>query len=115
MRRGDVYLVNLDPVVGAEAATTRPAIVVSNDIANQTAVRRGRGVVTVVPVTSNVERIYSFQVGLPPGGTGLAVASKAQAEQVRSVDVARLSRRLGALSPDLLGRLEAAVRLHLTL
>ena len=62
MRRGEIRVVNLDPVVGAEANKKRPAIIVSNDGANTTAARLGRGVLTVVPVTSNTERIHPFQV-----------------------------------------------------
>ena len=62
MRRGEVRLVDLEPVRGAEADKRRPAVIVSNDGANSTAQRLRRGVVTVVPVTSNVTRVYPFQV-----------------------------------------------------
>ena len=65
MRRGDIHLINLDPVVGSEAARTRPGVIVSNDGANTTAERLGRGVVTVVPVTSNIDNVYPFQTLLP--------------------------------------------------
>lgn len=59
MRRGEIRLVDLDPTSGAEANNKRrPAIVVSNDGANTTAQRLGRGVVTVVPVTSNTTNIH---------------------------------------------------------
>jgi mRNA interferase MazF len=116
MRRGEVWLVDLGAARGAEAAKPRPAVVVSNDSANQTASRLRRGVVTVVPMTSNVQRVRSFQVRLESGGTsGLRVPSKAQAEQVRSVAVQRLSRRLGTLPADTMGRVDAALRLHLAL
>ena len=57
MRRGEIRLVDLDPAQGAEANKRRPAVVVSNDGANATAERLGRGVITVVPVTSNVTRV----------------------------------------------------------
>ncbi len=70
MRRGDIVIVTLDPALGSETAKTRPAVVVSNDAANATATRLGRGVITVVPVTSNVSRVYPFQVLLPAGPTG---------------------------------------------
>ena len=60
-------------------------MIVSNDRANTTAERLGRGVVTVVPVTSNVERVFPFQTMLTAEATGLWVDAKAQAEQVRSV------------------------------
>jgi mRNA interferase MazF len=115
MRRGDVVLVNLDPVVGSEADKSRPAVIVSNDAANRTASRRGRGVVTVVPVTSNTARVYSFQIELPLGSSGLTVVSKAQAEQIRSIDVARVTRTLGALEPRLMAQLDDAITLHLAL
>ena len=67
MRRGEIRLVDLEPVRGAEANKTRPAVIVSNDGANATAQRLGRGVVTVVPVTSSTERVYPFQVLLRAG------------------------------------------------
>jgi mRNA interferase MazF len=111
-----VVLVDLDPATGSEAAKRRPAIVISNDAANRSAASRERGVVTVVPVTSNVTRIYPFQVRLSAdAGIGLAAESKAQAEQVRSIDVSRVTQRLGALPPALLRRLDEALRLHLDL
>jgi mRNA interferase MazF len=115
MRRGDVYLVNLDPSLGAETNKIRPAILVSNDAANATANRRGRGVVTVVPITSNTSRVYPFQVLISSGEAGLDRDSKAQAEQLRSVDAGRLGRRLGSLRPATLRQLDDAVRLHLAL
>ncbi|BEH01076.1 hypothetical protein brsh051_03570 [Brooklawnia propionicigenes] len=73
-------------------------MIVSNDNANATAARLGRGVVTVVPVTSNTTRVFPFQVLLPAAETGIHVDSKAQAEQVRSVSVERLGRVIGRLS-----------------
>ncbi|MGB7237966.1 MAG: type II toxin-antitoxin system PemK/MazF family toxin [Rhodococcus sp. (in: high G+C Gram-positive bacteria)] len=115
MRRREIRLVNLDPVIGSEAANTRPGVVVSNDGANTTAARLGRGVVTVVPVTSNIDRIYPVQVLLPAEETGLAVDSKAQAEQVRSVAVERVGRVVGTLGFDLMDQLDGALRLHLDL
>lgn len=84
MRRGEIRLVDLDPARGAEADNRRPAVIVSNDAANTTAADLGRGVLTVVPVTSNVRRVYPFQVLLPAGASGLSQDSKAQAEQVRA-------------------------------
>lgn len=115
MQRGEIWLVDLDPGRGAEATKRRPAVIVSNDGANLTAARLGRGVVTVVPVTSNVARIYPFQVLLPAGECGIATNSKAQAEQVRSVAVERLRERVGRLPAGLMAQLDEALRLHLAL
>lgn len=115
MRRGEIRIVDLDPTRGAEAAKRRPAVIVSNDGANITATRLGRGVVTVVPVTSNITRLYPFQVLFEATDTGLDRDSKAQAEQVRSIAVGRLGRRLGVVSPPLMAKLDEALRLHLAL
>jgi mRNA interferase MazF len=115
VRRGDIVMVSLDPVLGQEAAKTRPAVVISNDAANTTAARLGRGVITVVPVTSNVARIYPFQVLLAARETGLARDSKAQAEQVRSVAVQRIGARVGRLPIRVMTELDQALRVHLGL
>ena len=115
MRRGEIRLVNLDPVLGNEAAHTRPGVIVSNDGANTTAARLGRGVITLVPVTSNIDRVYPFQVLLPADETGLSSDSKAQAEQVRSVSIERLGPVVGRLEFELMDQLDDALRLHLEL
>jgi mRNA interferase MazF len=115
MRRGDIVVVSLGPVLGSEASKTRPAVVVSNDAANATAARLGRGVITVVPVTSNSSRIYPFQTLLPARQTGLARDSKAQAEQIRSVAVQRIGERVGRLPAALMSELDQALRVHLGL
>ena len=116
MRRGDLFLADLNPVIGSEAAKRRPVIVVSTSAANRGAMSRGQGVITVVPVTSNTARVYPFQVRLPADPMiGLTRDSKAQAEQIRSIDVARLTHQLGSLPPALLRRLDDALRLHLEL
>jgi mRNA interferase MazF len=115
MRRGDVRLVAFDPVRGAEADKTRPAVIVSNDGANTAAERLGRGVLTVVPVTSTTEHIYAFQVFLPAEESGLSRDSKVQAEQVRSVAVERIGRTIGTVPPALMTEVDAALCLHLAL
>lgn len=115
MLRGEVWQVDLDPVRGNEANKQRPAVIVSNDRANATATRLGRGVVTVVPVTSNVRKVYPFQVLLSAATSGLAVDSKAQAEQVRSIATQRLLGRIGRISAAELAHLDDALRLHLAL
>ena len=115
MLRGEIRLVDLDPVRGGEANKRRPAVIVSNDRANSIAARVGRGVVTVVPVTSNVDRIFPFQALLPATETGLRQDSKAQAEQVRSVAVERIGAVLGRAPADVMVHLDDALRLHLHL
>lgn len=115
MLRGDIYLADLDPAGGSEAAKRRPVVVVSNDGANATAALMPQGVVTVVPVTSNVSRVHPFQVLLPADEVGLGRVSKAQAEQVRSISVGRIGAHVGRLTPPLVEQLDSALRLHLSL
>ncbi|MCD2441306.1 type II toxin-antitoxin system PemK/MazF family toxin [Agromyces sp. SYSU K20354] len=120
MRRGDVVLVSLDPALPGEAAKLRPCVLVSNDGANGVPERLGRGVVTVVPITSNVSRVYpNFEVGvLEPdalSSMGLKVPSKVQASQLRAVSVARLSGAIGHCPAVVLVELDAAIRFHLSL
>jgi mRNA interferase MazF len=115
MRRGEVYLVNLEPFRGADANKARPGIVVSNNAANIAASRDGVGVIVVVPVSSNVNKVYPFQVLLSGNEGGLDRDSKAQTEQLRAVDVSRFGRRLGALQTATLRKVEDAIRLHLAL
>ena len=77
---------------------------------------RAAAVVTVVPLTSSVEQVYPFEVLLGASATGLSKDSKAMAQQVRTVDKARLNARAaGAVQADDMRRLDAALRLHLGL
>ena len=115
MRRGEIRLVDFDPGRGLEARKRRPAVIVSDDGANAVAARLGRGIITVLPVTSNVRRVYPFQVRLPAAATGLRKDSKAQAEQVRSVSVERLGERIGLVPAAIMLHVDEALRLHLAL
>lgn len=108
MQRGDIFRVALDPVVGSELGKTRPAVVVQNDLAN-----RNSPTVTIVPVSSNIERIYPFQVLLAAGEGGLEVDSKALCEQVRTLSKSRLVERLGTLPVSRMVEIRAALDRHL--
>jgi mRNA interferase MazF len=115
MRRGDIRIVDLEPVVGSEANKQRPAVIVSNDGANLTAARLGRGVLTIVPLTTSTARVHPFQILLEADAVGLREDCKAQAEQVRSVDVERIGARVGSVPAHLMDALDEALRLHLAL
>jgi len=108
IRRGDVFLVNLNPVVGSEVGKTRPAIVVQNDLAN-----RSSPTITIIPVSSSTERVFPFQVRLSAGEGGLSQESKALCEQIRTVSRDRLLERLGRLSQERLDDIRAALDRHL--
>jgi mRNA interferase MazF len=115
MRRGELYLADLDPIRGSEANKARPIVVVSHDALNKVVSQRGRGVITVVPLSGNVSRVFSFQVFLSAEVTGLSHDSKAQAEQIRALAFERFLEPLGVLPERYLRQLEAALRLHLAL
>ncbi len=115
MRRGQVWLVDLDPARAGEANKARPCVIVSNDGSNAAVARSGEGVVTVAPITGNTARVWPFQVFLPADASPLDRDSKVQAEQVRAVAGARFVRVLGALSEPLMAKVDDALRLHLSL
>lgn len=115
MRRGDIHIVDFEPALGSEANDRRPAVIVSNDASNAAVVRFKRGVVTVIPLTSNIERVFPFHVVLAASRTGLRRDSKAQAEQIRAVSIERVGDRIGLVPYSLLAKLEEAIRIHLEL
>ena len=111
MRRGEIYFAALEPTRGSETQKTRPVVIVSNDVAN-----RASSLVTVVPMTSNTSRIFPFEVALSGVETGLGKDGKAMAQQVRTLDKARLSTmRRGVVPASKLEALDKALRLHLAL
>ncbi len=110
MRRGDVYWVNLDPVVGSEVGKKRPAVILQNDLANRTS-----PTVTVVPLSGSVKRVHPFQVRIAAGEAGLPEESKALCEQIRTVSRQRLLERIGTLGPERLHEIRTALDRHLWL
>ena len=110
VKRGYVYLVDLNPVKGAETGKVRPAVVVSNDINNKYA-----DTVTVVPITSNVKKVYPFEVFIPKGIANLSKDSKAKANQIRTIDKSRIKKEIGKLPDEIMKELELAIKIHLDL
>jgi len=111
MKRGEIYYANLDPTVGSETGRRRPVLIVSNDVNNRVSTT-----ITVLPITSNVSRVYPFEVLLEPEVGGLPKPSKAQAQQIRTIAKQRIQgEALGCLAGEIMDWLDAAIKLHLGL
>ena len=111
IKRGEIYLCALDPIIGKEIAKTRPAIVVSNNTGNKFS-----GTVTILPITSrNIDKIYPFEVRIEKGNGNLQKNSKVKADQIRTIDKSRCISLIGELGGDYLGKIEKAIRIHLAL
>ena len=106
--RGEIWLVDFEPARENEVNKTRPAIIITNNTANQFGTT-----LMVIPLTSNTNKIFPFQVLLPAEETGLDYDSKAQVEQMRAVGIARMQERLGKVDEVVLGQLENRIKLHL--
>jgi mRNA interferase MazF len=101
MTRGSVWWVEFDPSIGSEIHKTRPAVIVSNDKANQYLAR-----VVVVPLTSNVPRLYPGEALI----TVKEIKNKAMSDQIMSADKSRLRNKIGVLSEDDMLALESAMK-----
>lgn len=110
MRRGDLYLVNFEPSTPGEPARTRPAVILTNNLANETLPH-----LVVAPVTSNVSREYPFDVPLPAGSCGLSESSRVQLNYIRGLNRSRIGRYLGSLTTAQISELDGKLRVHLGL
>jgi mRNA interferase MazF len=108
MRKGEIWLINLDPTVGAEIRKTRPAVIVSEDAIGLLPLR------VIVPLTDWKDRYAAapWMVSLSPNAqNGLAKTSAADAFQIRSVSQERFVQRLGKLSSDQISQIIEAVQI----
>ena len=111
IKRGEIYLAALDPVMGREIAKTRPVLIVSNDKNNEFS-----GTVTILPLTSkNPLIIYPFEVLLSRGTANLPKDSKIKADQIRTLDKSRIIKNIGVLDKKDLDAIDKAMKIHMAL
>ena len=111
IKRGEIYLAALDPTLGREISKTRPVVIVSNDKNNAFS-----GTVTILPISSqNFDKVYPFEALLSKGTGNLPKDSKAKADQIRTIDRARIVKHIGALGGAEMKDIEKGIRLHLDL
>lgn len=108
MRKGETWLINLDPTIGAEIKKSRPAVIVSEDAIGVLPLR------VIVPLTDWKDRYriapWMVQVN-PDSNNGLNKQSAADAFQIRSVSQERIVRRLGEINPTKLHEILKAIQI----
>jgi mRNA interferase MazF len=110
-KRGEVYLVNFDPTIGAEIQKTRPALIVQNDVAN-----RHSPVTIVAAITSQISKpLYPTEVLITEGEGGLRKESVALLNQIPTIDKQRLVKRLGVLKAKTMVEVDRTMKLSLGL
>ncbi len=111
VKRGDIWIVDLDPTRGHEIKKMRPGVIVQNDFGNK------YGSLTIVaPITSQgLGKIYPFEVFIEGGTCGLEKNSKVLINHIRSVDKVRLIKKIGKIDEGLRERIDDAIRVSLGL
>jgi mRNA interferase MazF len=110
IERGEILLIDFNPTRGSEIQKTRPAIVITNNIANKYS-----RVLMVIPITSqNIDRIFPHEV-LIQKADGLTKPSKANISQMRAIDRDRIQKKIGKVLPKNLHEIEKALKIHLSL
>jgi mRNA interferase MazF len=104
MKRGEVWWVNFDPSFGGEIQKERPAVIISNDIANRLLNR-----VQVVPLTSSIDRLYPSEAYITLNDR----QHKAMADQITTVSKKRLTTIIGKLSKSDLQAVERIIKIQL--
>jgi len=110
-KRGEIYLVDFEPTRTAEIKKTGPALIIQNDVGN-----RYSPITIVAAITSQLdERVFPTEVFLKAPEGGLATDGLVLLNQIRSINRERLMKRLGAIKPQTLRKVEDALRVSLEL
>lgn len=111
VKRGEIWIVNLDPTIGHEIKKSRPAVIIQNDIGNKYS-----PVTIIAPITSqNLERIYPIEVFLTSDNSKLEQESKVLLNQIRAIDKIRLVKKRGKVDEETLSKIDQALKISLGL
>ena len=111
VKRGDIWLVNLDPTIGHEIRKSRPAVIIQNDLGNKYS-----PITIIAPVTSqNIEKIYPIEVLLNKKNSGLEKDSKILLNQIRAIDKRRLAKKIGKVDNEIIDKINDAIKISLGL
>ncbi len=111
VKRGEIWLVNLDTTIGHEIKKSRPGVIIQNDIGNKYST-----ITIIAPITSqNIENIYPIEVLLKKENSGLEKESKVLLNQIRAIDKVRLIKKLGILNNEIMIKIDDAIKISLDL
>lgn len=111
MKRGEIYLAELDPVIGSEQGGRRPVLIIQNDMGNLHS-----PTIIAVPLTGSTRKpALPTHVELQAGEGGLVRPSVVLCEQVRTLEKTRLSKLLGALPAHSMRMVERALEVSMEL
>ena len=110
-KRGDIVLVNLDPVLGSEEGKTRPALVIQNDLGNKYS-----PTTIVAPITSKkFSKEFPTNVQITAKDSGLEKESTILLNQIRTIDKSRIIKRLDKLNEQIIEKVDLAIKISLDL
>lgn len=111
VKRGDVWLINLDPAIGHEIKKARPGVVIQNDVGNKYS-----QITIVAPLTSqNTDKAYPFEAIITKKTPGLPKDSKALLNQIRAIDKSRMIKKLANLGKQEMEQVDEAIKISLGL
>jgi len=111
IKRGDIWLVNLDPTIGHEIKKSRPAVIIQNDLGNKYS-----PITIIAPITSQrIEKVYPIEVILAKKSSGLEKISKVLLNQIRAIDKKRLIKRLGNADYETMAKVDNSIKISLGL
>ncbi len=111
LKRGEIWLVNLDPTIGYEIKKSRPALIIQNDVGNKYS-----PITIIAPISSqNIDKTHPVEVLIQKKYSALDKDSKVLLNQIRAVDRRRLIKKLGKVSLDIMGNVDEAIKISLGL